>query len=420
MSSTIVNLIRNHLGPGFISQFGTQSGENESGISKAISVLIPIVLGGLANRSNDPQIVDSISNSESTGLLSNLMGNSSNSNLISNLLSNIFGDKMGGVVSSIANYAGISDSSSSSLLNMVTGASVGSIGQYATENNLGASGISQLLNDQKGVISNMLPAGLSLASLGLGNWFGDSNEGEKFTKAERHTEPEPTYTSPRPAPNSGPGMNWLKWLIPLALLFLIAGYLLKKCSTEDTVTPLGTEMNDSLNLHNEEIILEEETISTARVEEEVDLKGTKLKAYQGGLEGQLISYLNSGNYDNADDNSLKDTWYTFDNVNFKMGSSDQLEEGSARQLDNLVAILKAFPTAKIKIGGYTDSVGDAAKNKALSQSRADYIQNHLAKAGVGSQVLSAEGYGSEFATVPAEATDAERAVDRKMAIRFAK
>ena len=44
----------------------------------------------------------------------------------------------------------------------------------------------------------------------------------------------------------------------------------------------------------------------------------------------------------------------------------------------------------------------------------------LAKSGVGAQVLSAEGYGSKFATVPAEATNNERAIDRKMAIRFAK
>ena len=44
----------------------------------------------------------------------------------------------------------------------------------------------------------------------------------------------------------------------------------------------------------------------------------------------------------------------------------------------------------------------------------------LEKAGVGSQVIGAEGYGSEFATVAATASDAERAADRKMAVRFAK
>ena len=89
-------------------------------------------------------------------------------------------------------------------------------------------------------------------------------------------------------------------------------------------------------------------------------------------------------------------------------------------MDNLVAILKAFPDAKIKIGGYTDKTGNEADNVKLSQARAEYIKAALAKAGVGAQVISAEGYGSKFATVDAKASNDERAVDRKMGIRFAK
>ncbi|WP_317127597.1 MULTISPECIES: OmpA family protein [unclassified Chryseobacterium] len=103
-----------------------------------------------------------------------------------------------------------------------------------------------------------------------------------------------------------------------------------------------------------------------------------------------------------------------------MGSSTELEAGSQGQLDNLVAILKAFPDAKVKIGGYTDKTGNEASNVKLSQARADFIKAALAKAGVGAQVLGAEGYGSKFATVDAKASDAERAADRKMSVRFAK
>ena len=93
------------------------------------------------------------------------MGDSSNNSLVSTVLSAIFGDKIGGLVNAVAGYAGISNSSSNSLLNMVTGASLGSLGKYAADNNLDASGLSGLLKDQKGVVSSLLPAGLSLASL---------------------------------------------------------------------------------------------------------------------------------------------------------------------------------------------------------------------------------------------------------------
>lgn len=154
---------------------------------------------------------------------------------------------------------------------------------------------------------------------------------------------------------------------------------------------------------------------------EVEVNGAKLQAFQGGLEQQLVDFLSSGEYTKAtDDEALKEKWYNFDNVNFKIGSSSELETGSEVQLANLVAILKAYPDVKIKIGGYTDKTGNEENNKKISQNRANFIKNELSKAGVGNQVVSAEGYGSEFAKVSADASDEERAIDRKMAVRFTK
>lgn len=151
------------------------------------------------------------------------------------------------------------------------------------------------------------------------------------------------------------------------------------------------------------------------------MNGVALKGYKGGMEDNMISFLKSGGYKNAaDDAALKDTWYTFDKVNFKIGSATELEAGSQTQMENLLAIMKAFPDAKIKIGGYTDKTGDEEKNVTLSKARAEYIKKWLTDNGVGSQVLDAEGYGSKFATVAATASNDERAADRKMAIRFAK
>jgi len=152
----------------------------------------------------------------------------------------------------------------------------------------------------------------------------------------------------------------------------------------------------------------------------IDLNGTALKGFANGMEESIITYLKSGQYATATEDGLKNTWYNFDNVNFKTGSANQLEAGSHEQLDNLAKILKAYPDAKIKIGGYTDKTGDEAKNLKLSQDRADFIKAELSKAGVTGQIVSAEGYGSQFAHVDAKASDAERAADRKMSVRFTK
>lgn len=454
MSLNIIDLIKGQLGPALISQAASQLGESESGISKAISGLLPAVVGGLANNADKPGVLDSLNGAASGGLLSNLLGGSSNNSLIATILAAIFGDKIGGLVSAVSAYAGISDSSTQSLLNMVTGATVGSVGKYAADNNLGTSGIKGLLEDQKGIVSSLLPAGLSVASLGLGNVFGGAGATEHInvgptenvsggTTANVRTPNPVTTTSPLDEPkievnrggnthvhvdnadnNNGGGSIW-KWLLPLLLLALAAWFLWKQCDKNSTETTVVSDssavVNDSAMVNTPADSATVSGTSAAKTDSDIDLNGVALKGYKGGLEDSMITFLKSGNYASAkDDAALKDNWYTFDKVNFKIGSSTELEAGSQVQMDNLLAILKAYPDAKIKIGGYTDKTGVEADNVKLSQARADYIKNWLAGKGVGAQVLTAEGYGSKFATVAKEATNEERAIDRKMAVRFAK
>lgn len=428
---SIIDLIKSQLTPELITQSATQLGESESGVSKAIGGLLPAVLGGLADNADKPGVLDSITGAASSGLLGNLLGGSSNNSLITTLLSSIFGDKIGGLLNLISGYSGISNSSAGSLLNLVTGATLGSVGKYAADNNLSSSGITNLLGEQKGLVSSLLPAGLSLGSLGLGSLFGGAKEEvssaasaatEKATTAFSDVKKEVSGAVPTNSSSDDNGGSFWKWLLPLLLLGLAAWFIWKQCDKKEGDDAAST--TDSTVVAQDSSAIASSTTDvngTAKVDTDIDLNGVKIKGYSGGMEDQLISFLKSDGYKNAtDDAALKDKWYSFDKVNFKIGKSDQLEEGSQQQLDNLVAILKAYPDAKIKIGGYTDKTGDETKNLSLSKARAEYIKAALAKAGVGAQVLEAEGYGSKFATVPAEATNEERAADRKMAIRFAK
>ncbi len=434
MSLNLIDLIKGQLGPALVSQSASQLGESESGISKAISGLLPAVIGGLANNANDPRVLDTITGASSSGLLGNLLGGTSSSPVISTLLSSIFDDKLSGLVNSIASFAGISNNSSSSLLNLVTGATVGSIGKYAADHNLDKSGISSLLSDQKGIVSTLLPAGLSLASLNLGDWA----KGYKFDNDQdairqpSHEEPKvevtrstaPNGTFPERNKDNG-GSIW-KWLLPLLLLIAAAYFLWKQCEKKETTTTMTSTDSANTSADTATAVVPTDTAGSGmsantRVDENIDLNGTALQGYKGGLEDQMIAFLKSDGYKNAaDDAVLKDKWYDFDHVNFKTGSGNQLEAGSEGQLQNLVAILKAYPDAKIKIGGYTDKTGNEAVNLKISKERAAFIKDWLGKQGVGAQVLDAEGYGSQFAKVDAKASDAERATDRKMSVRFAK
>jgi len=432
MSLNIIDLIKGQLGSALVSQAASQLGESEAGISKAISGLLPVIVGGLANNSDNPAVLDSISNAPSSGILGNLWDNISGNSFVTGILSSLFGDKLSGIINSIATYAGISNNSSSSLLNLVTGATVGSIGKYAADNNLDKSGISSLLNDQKGIVSTLLPAGLSLASLNVGDWakrYEFDNDQDEI-KPVTHEEPKPEVTRSvaeggtfpdRPTSSEG-GSIW-KWLLPLLLLIAAGYFLWKQCEKKET-TSTTTVAGDSLNTTNDTSSAMSDTASTTmttRVDEDIDLNGTALKGYRGGMEDQMITFLKTDGYKNAaNDEALNSKWYDFDHVNFKIGSANALEAGSEEQLKNLVAILKAYPDAKIKIGGYTDKTGDEAKNKKLSADRANFIKDWLSKQGVGAQVIAADGYGSEFAKVDASASNEERAIDRKMSVRFAK
>ncbi len=220
------------------------------------------------------------------------------------------------------------------------------------------------------------------------------------------------------------GGGILKWLLPLILLGLLLLLGFWFCS-KAPVAPVGnanankTNTNANANTNtgsnaNANVALGEKKLT------EVSLpNGTKLQAFPGGIEDQLIKFIQSDEYKNGTEATLKEKWFSFDDLNFVFGKTELTPE-SKRQLDNITAILKAFPDVKMKIGGYTDKKGDDAANLKLSDTRAKAVQAALGKAGVGAQVPQAEGYGEKFATVAETATDKEREIDRKTAVRLIK
>ena len=55
--------------------------------------------------------------------------------------------------------------------------------------------------------------------------------------------------------------------------------------------------------------------------------------------------------------------------------------------------LKAHPEIKLQVTGYTDNVGDPAKNIQLSEARAQFVKSELVKKGLTENQLSATGKG---------------------------
>ncbi len=219
------------------------------------------------------------------------------------------------------------------------------------------------------------------------------------------------------------GSGILKWLLPLLLLglLLLLGYWFcgkGQAPATNTNTNINKPANVVTNV-NTNVNVNAVPAGEKKLTEVVLPNGTKLQAYPGGIEDQLIKFIQSDEYKNGTEATLKDKWFSFDDLNFKFGTTELAPE-SKRQLDNIVAILKAFPDVKMKLGGYTDKKGDDAANLKLSDTRAKAVKSAIEKAGVGAQVPQAEGYGEKFATVAETGTDDERKVDRKTSVRLIK
>ena len=70
----------------------------------------------------------------------------------------------------------------------------------------------------------------------------------------------------------------------------------------------------------------------------------------------------------------------------------------------------------MKLGGYTDNIGDPAANLMLSQKRAETTMSELVKLGIDAKRLEAEGYGDKH-PVADNSTEEGRQKNRRIDIR---
>nr|WP_314287249.1 sodium-translocating pyrophosphatase [uncultured Capnocytophaga sp.] len=142
---------------------------------------------------------------------------------------------------------------------------------------------------------------------------------------------------------------------------------------------------------------------------------TMLEVGKNSSEARLVKLIEDKSLTTPE--QFKENWITLDRTYFKTGS-DELTEGSEQQLKNIVAILKAYPKAAIRLGGYTDNTGSAEGNLKLSERRANSVLNKLVALGANKAQLSAQGYGQEHPICEANDTPECKAKNRRIDIRL--
>ena len=104
------------------------------------------------------------------------------------------------------------------------------------------------------------------------------------------------------------------------------------------------------------------------------------------------------------------------NVAFETGSSNLTIE-SFKILDEIVEILKQYPSYNLSATGHTDSVGSAAKNQELSEARAKACVDYMKGEGIDASRLSSMGRG-EDEPIANNTTRAGRAQNRRVEFKL--
>ena len=239
--------------------------------------------------------------------------------------------------------------------------------------------MTNLLTDQRGFLTGLLPGGM--ASL-LG-WSGVGTGVSEFASstaasASRATREVAAAVTPRRS----------EWLIPLAalaaLILVGLGYMMWWATPTHDVARNATRKLTELQLPG----------------------GPKISVPEGAFNFSLATWLA-----NTSDTTVPRR-FVFDNLNFESASTALTPE-SRPTVDTLVIILKAYPAVAVGLEGYTDSTGDPAANKKLSQDRADAVKNLLVAGGVTDSRITTAGYGPEK-PIASNDTEDGRAKNRRL------
>jgi len=310
MSFNLMETAKNYFTGEFTNQASSALGENSSGISKALTAIIPTGLAGILSKATSgsegaSSIFDMAKNAVSNVTGPTIPAAGTNQEQGSSMVSNLFGNNQSTVVSAISRFAGIKDSSASSLMSMGLPAIMGLLGKHAEQNNLTPSGLSGFLSSQKDQIMQAMPAGLS----SLGGMLGLGSIGAAATSMASHIKSGVSDTAH--AVIDKPSGN--KWLLPLIIILIaiaLIWYFSRSCNETKPSTPAETDTSAAVQNTDTSAAVAAPATSPESIKVKLP-NGKELDAYKGGIEDQLVTFL-SGDWKSLSDSALKAKWFDFD------------------------------------------------------------------------------------------------------------
>jgi outer membrane protein OmpA-like peptidoglycan-associated protein len=394
---SLLDSIKDSISPDLVRTIASTAGESPDGVKKGLETAAAVILGTLASKSADTgflnQIVSLVSSygTQTLGAAAGAGGaaTAAASEAGANFLNLVFAGNKAAVESKIAQAAGLSSLSGATIL---AAAAPLVMGTLAGKLSGGTLGLHSALAIEFPTLRSVIPAGVP--GIHFPNQAGAAAGAKGGTSART-------------------GGEWL-WPVLLLGALLIGGLVWYFNRPVDVAKPVETAAAATTNAAaNATTAISDATKAAwAKLGELFSRKlpdGVELNIPKLGVENKLIDWIESSNPVDTT------TWFDFDRLLFATGSAT-LEPASQEQLNNVAAILKAYPKVKIKLGGYTDNTGDPAANLKLSDDRAKSVEAELVKLGIDPARMQAEGYGQDH-PVADNKTEEGRQLNRRISLR---
>ncbi len=439
-------MLKDQIGDQLAKNASSFLGESQDNVGSALDGIFPSLLGKVADMAQDKAGAESIFdmvNKTDDSILENIGGlfgggpDAVNKVLGSGsgIVNSVFGGGLGSVIEKIAGISGLKKSSSSSLVKMAAPFLFGIVKRAVMKKGLNAVGLGSLLGEQTSFIQKALPAGLgSVLGLGKNLLSGAANTGKAAVSGAMDTGKnivggagdlagkavggagKVVGGAANVAGNVGnaavkTGGGLMKWLIPALLALLALGFFGFKtgCGAVDNMADKTADMTKGAVAKTGELAGDAVKGAGDVVKGAGEMAGDAVKGAGGMLAGafgkvneaakaaldkvefaagsagdQMVKFIDGGFKGNGT--------FQIKNGNFASGS-DKLTAETKKELDNLTAVLNAYPGVKLSVDGYTDNTGNAAKNKTLSEMRAKSVKGYLIQKGIKGNRIMAKGYG---------------------------
>jgi len=466
----LLDMVKDQVSGSLISNASKFLGESDSSVGKALDGIFPALMGKMIDKSEDSdglgKLMDMAKGSD-MGILDDiggLFGGGAGNvaklmNGGSGVLNLLLGNNSGGLIDKVAGFSGLKGSATSSLIKMAAPFLMSMVGRHIKNKALDAVGLGKWLGGQRASVKSSMPGGL-LSSLGagfLGKGFdavsgladgagdavkGGVDAGKKVVGGAANLAGDAGKKVIGGATNAvgnvadvgkAAGGGIMKYLIPIILLLGALGVWKSgilsdaaKGATElaegaagavgDAAGAVGDVAGNAAGAVGDAAgsVVDAAGSALGSVFATIDEAAKKtldaVKFTAGSAGDQMMKYIDGG--------FKGDSNFRFSNLNFATGKSTISGETGV-EVDNLAAILAAYPNVKVHVTGHTDNTGDAAANVQLSNARAMAVKGRLMGKGIAGNRITTKGLGSEKPAASNE-TEEGRAQNRRIEVSIMK